>query len=296
MSASAVAIGLALAGELQAPSDPQSIVGGDVVEPGAYPEVVALRLPGDALCSGTAVAPNLVLTAAHCIDELQDFHTVTVERGDRAGTPGIPVASWGYHFAFRSDPTAMDTHDYAYVVPAEPLPEPFAVPLTTQEDWDEVMQWDHPVTLVGYGEQGAGGVSDIKRKVTVPIIGFSEEGLEFKAGADGKDTCGGDSGGAAFVTLADGRRLLAGITSRGPDPCGSFGFYSVPHPSLCWVRDSTGTDLTARCSSCDCIDTTPPELPHDGCGCRNGDAVPTWNWSWSWLCLVLLGRRRRGGD
>jgi len=290
MSLATLALGLLLGGDLRAPSPgPQPIVGGDVVEPGAYPEVVALRLPGNAICSGVSVAEDLVLTAAHCVNRVSEFQTITIDLGDRIDGTSVPVDTWGFHFAFRSDAKLHDVHDYAYVVPVDPLPGPFAIPITTQSDWEEAMQYDQSITLVGYGEEGDGGLAGIKREVTVPIVGFSEQGLEFRAGAEAKDTCEGDSGGAAFVTLADGRRMLAGLTSRGPNPCGKYGIYSVPHPSLCWVRDSTGTDLTGDCSSCDCIDTTPPDLPKNGCGCRNGDASAAW----SWVMLLMLARRRR---
>ena len=43
------------------------VVGGSTVATGAYPDV-ALVIAPMALCSGTLIAPDVVLTAGHCID------------------------------------------------------------------------------------------------------------------------------------------------------------------------------------------------------------------------------------
>src|SRR5690349_19677345 len=43
------------------------VVGGTVVKPGVWPDAVAV-LARDALCTGTLIAPDVVLTAGHCIE------------------------------------------------------------------------------------------------------------------------------------------------------------------------------------------------------------------------------------
>ena len=275
----------------QPPPEPIPIVGGDVVDAGEYPEVVSIVV-GDFECTGTAVARNLILTAAHCMAGVVPSQ-VFVYTGDAAdGQPDTVATEVGAHPDFIRDEGAFDIFDYGYIVTQDPLPEPYAIPMTEQDEWDFAMQWDREVILVGYGQDDDGD-RGVKREVTVRINGFSPDGLEFEAGGDGLDSCNGDSGGPAFVVLPDGSRRLVGIISRGSEVCGSKGILGTPHPGLCWVRDETGTDLTRSCSGCDCIDTTPPDPPDEGCGCRSGPAAPTWSHASSVVALLLLGRRRR---
>lgn len=268
------------------PREPMTIIGGEFVEPGEFPEVVAL-LSANFTCTGTVVGPRLILTAAHCFDGGQ----YVVHIGDEVDAEAEAIAAQtGSHPDFVPIPLNQDIFDYGYLVTTTDLPPPYAVPLTSEDEWREVMQWGTDIEIVGFGVDPATGESGRKQKISLEINGFSDEGLEFYAGGDGRDSCRGDSGGPVFATLADGSRRLVGIISRGSDMCGKRGVYAVPHAGLCWVRDETGEDLTGQCPTCDCIDTTPPPKPPEGCGCtaEPGPAAP-----WLTLLGVLLWRRRR---
>ena len=284
----AAALALAAPTDLVAPTPPpEPIFGGTASAPGAWPSVVAISL-GSFLCTGTLVSSNVVLTAAHCLDSKPSLGTIIVRLGDDINGPGASVKA----IAYGSDPEFCadcdaDIHDYGYIVLASSQPQaaPFPRVITRQEEWDELMFIDAPVTLVGYGldENDHTGV---KRQVEVPITRFSTTGLEFQAGGMDLDSCQGDSGGPAFARLATGEYVIAGVTSRGYT-CGKGGYYSVPMGGLCWLYGDSKLDLRPPgCDACDCIETTPGA---SGCGCRN----PTPEPAAALLLLVPLALRRR---
>lgn len=269
---------------------PAPILGGAPVEPGAWPEVVALTYFGDTICTGTLVSERLVVTAAHCLVNVA-AGPLFVEFGDDVHTHvtrAVAVERAGHHPDYCADFTVCkaDIWDYGYVWLAEPVLDlaPARL-LVTQDEWDETMRAGGVVTLVGYGfKEGDGGIG-IKREVDAPIVRFSPTGLEFQAGGDGIDTCLGDSGGPAFVTLGSGEVRVAGVTSRGSQPCGKGGYYGIPTAALCWLHEETGEDLRdSSCDTCDCLDTTPDD--GERCGCRAPDPAG------GLLALLLFLRRR----
>lgn len=280
--------------DLRAPVPVQPIIGGQRTEPEEFDGVVALQA-GNGLCSGTVVAPRLILTAAHCLADLSPTTEVIVHYGDEINQGTVAATAWAAHPRFCPD-CKEDLFDYGYVELGTDflVPGGYTVPIATQDEWDQAMNEGKEVTLVGYGEDpdaasGSEGIG-IKRKVTTSIRSLSDAGLEFFAGGDQQDSCNGDSGGPAFVRVATGELRLAGITSRGSNPCGKGGYYGAPYPALCWVRDETGVDFVGgACANCDCLDTAPPGDDGDcAVAPRRGGSDPTWL---GLLLLVPVGRR-----
>ena len=270
----------------QPPPEPAPIYGGTISAPGAWPTAVEI-IAGTIRCTGTLVAPNVVLTAAHCLADDPPIDNLFVRTGNdtnQPDTPLIPVTSYGVDPEFCSgDSCKSDIHDYGYLILGQSLAIPPTRVITDQDEWDEAMEVGHLITLVGYGLTESMTVVGVKREVEVTISSFSSSGLEFQGGGDGKDTCQGDSGGPAFLALESGEVVLAGITSRGYT-CGKGGFYAVPYGGLCWLKQSSGLDLTNGCAMCDCLDTDPDRK--EGCGCAAEDPGGPWL-----LLLGLLGWR-----
>ncbi|MBL8941970.1 MAG: S1 family peptidase [Myxococcales bacterium] len=299
--ASTVASTARAEGDLRAPTPVTPIVGGEVTDSGDFDGVVALQA-GNGLCSGTVVAPRLILTAAHCLANLGDNEQVIVHYGDEINQGTVAATNWAAHPRFCPD-CKEDLFDYGYVELGTDfnVPGGYTLPIATQVEWDEAMAEGEAITLVGFGEDpdavgGSAGIG-VKRQVDTTIRRLSDAGLEFYAGGDHRDSCNGDSGGPAFVRVASGAIRLAGITSRGSNPCGDGGYYGAPYPALCWVRDETGVDFVGgACANCDCIDTSPPD-EDSKCGVAPSGRGDDLRWLAA-LVVIPLGRRilrRRAG-
>lgn len=296
MPVTALVTVLALAigpGQVETPPPELSphVYGGEAVDdPMELLEVVGLQV-GASLCTGTVVAPDLVLTAAHCLDGAPPLPTIRVFFGNDLEEPlgggGLAISDYGLHPEYCPEDCDTDIYDIGYVRLVNEVQLDFAEPLVDPEQYVQLVSEGTEVRIVGFGQDEEGN-QGFKREVVAPIRSFSDSGAEFLAGGDGKDSCNGDSGGPALLTLPNGDRKLLGILSRGFD-CGEGGIYGSPYPALCWVRDETGVDLTEGCNDCDCVPIAVGNND-DGCGCReDGRARP----GMLLLAFGLLALRRR---
>jgi secreted trypsin-like serine protease len=227
------------------PQDSQSkIYGGVKTKAGEWMSTVALVSNGRMFCSGTAVNPELVITAAHCIQGSTNPRRIGVYVGEGAEGGRVTAQYTAVKMAYspKYSRNVEGWNDIAYLVLDKPmdLPESAYVPvLTDPVETAEVLQSDLSAYIVGFGNRDGGGYG-VKFEVDVTITRVGEN--EVALGNNGKDSCQGDSGGPAFAKLKNGEWRVFGVVSRG-GACGTGGIYGRMNANICWIQEDSGVDL-----------------------------------------------------
>lgn len=196
------------------------VVGGtsDVRDP-AVVAIVKRRIDCDAptpspICTGTLVAPRVVLTAAHCLESLTGDEGYEVFFGNRIGASGsfVLVDETRRHPGYSSN---THVHDLALLRLVEDAPvAPVALPGKTLGSGSIGAS----ARVVGFGvltvsDDGSAGT---KREGVTRVEELSLD--SFRAVASPAMTCAGDSGGPVFVML-DSTEQFLGVTSVGDRGC-----------------------------------------------------------------------------
>lgn len=212
-------VGLALA---DAPPPPPIVGGSVTADHAAVGALVAVNTDGSiagSFCSGTLIDREMVLTAAHCIDGLEDIvamgyrdfeFVIGYDVHTSQGTwERIPLSEWFQHPQW--DPAGYE-NDLALVALA--TPSELALPALLHSPGPEAGWQDTLISYVGWGkaDDSEADTSGIKRTVDVPFYELYE--LVFLThDPNSRNVCYGDSGGAAFITDEDGVMRLAGVNS-----------------------------------------------------------------------------------
>ena len=229
------------------PEQENAIRNGEPISREEYPEVGALTtIYGDAVCTGTLIAPDIVLTAAHCVDFIQpetmhlygfslDHDVTAKERPDHFVEIDAVIMHPEYTKSgivwYQEGPSPHSFADLALLRLAAPIELPDFTPVLQQ---DSKLFSSFPVlTSVGYGNNDSVSSSSeddigggIKRKANLGFRGLvngQQDGEGAPVYQDAvvistplinidANTCQGDSGGPIFATLA-GTQYLVGVAS-----------------------------------------------------------------------------------
>lgn len=202
------------------------IVDGQRVPESQYPTVgrvssssaINQPFPNNHFCTGTLIAPNAVLTAAHCVGGMGNTDGRFILGGKTYSTVAVHV-----HPKYK--PNAQDEVDLAVMILSENVAGVTPSVLNRQAPTVGT-----ELTIVGYGLEGTGqgGTNN-----DVPPEGFVNVGktpldeltsnlLIWEFGPGESNTAPGDSGGPAFVTR-NSTLYLAGVTSGGDKQDASHG-------------------------------------------------------------------------
>ena len=232
------------------------VIGGSKTPPREFMDCVAVgaRQWG---CTGTLIAPRLVVTAGHCVD----FAT-RVFFGSSVKGKGVVVKVKRrirhpkYHRGGKHN-------DLMLLVLEDEVKRVHPRKIATRAQIDAAGDG----RVVGFGYTDANGTYGygIKRQTDIPIASTRcdgevdgeddsvsygcDVGLEIVAGKAllARDSCNGDSGGPFYVADRSGNWLLAGATSRATDSathnCGDGGVYVRLDRYRPWIEDAAGIRL-----------------------------------------------------
>ncbi len=220
------------------------VVGGQPVPKGMFLDCVAVGSGTQWVCTGTLIAPNVVLTAGHCADYAQRIFV-----GEQVPPNGADPDQYGIvvgatpkrHRDYKSGTEENDLTVLMLDEPIDVFPRRIAPP--------ELIDGAAFGRVVGFGNTNLTGTSGYGTKlwVDVPIaspkcsgnVGAHTDSAAYGCFFDkelvagkpllAKDSCTGDSGGPFYLDAGNGEWFVAGATSRATNKaahdCGDGGIY-----------------------------------------------------------------------
>jgi hypothetical protein len=237
-----ISLGLFIGAWIFAAHEPALALVGPALEDQSFASHVVMVLKRGAgkagFCTGIVVAPQAVLTAAHCAAAIQDMR---VHYRDEGGRPVIvEVEEVAIHPGFRSDALTKRTVsiDLALVRTKTPLDARFSA--AALDETGEVVV-GQPVRVVGFGlgREGDGASGGVLRSAALQVRAPLSAVLLWveDPGKSGVGACSGDSGGP--ILSGDGSKVLAITTwsagAGGGSRCGALTQGPLVAPQRPWI-------------------------------------------------------------
>jgi secreted trypsin-like serine protease len=258
---------LILAAGATAASNPKatgSVIGGHNANISQYPSLAyieGVQATAGYACTGTVVAPRVVLTAGHCVEDIESSSIVeSAKIGVATGIsnltkiPQANISQVVQVLAYPNfDPTKLQG-DAGLLILAAPVAAP-PIAMATAAD-AALYEPGTELTIAGWGidDRNTGHAPNQLQAAQVPV----EEAARCKRGTKRFypffdpsrqvcaldipgfkiTTCHGDSGGPAIATRADGTPVELGVTSLGDGSCNpsSPGVFTRVDQISTWVQ------------------------------------------------------------
>jgi trypsin len=259
------------------PDDAAHIVNGVATQNADYPWIVSLSTrgaTGSSFCGGSLIAPNVVLTAAHCIFTNAASITVRVKgAGTTVFTGGeqIPAAQAIRHPQYNSG--TQDNDVAIIIMSANSAVTPIKIddgtaPMTAYDGQD--------VRAIGWGTTSSGGQAPRNLlQVTVPVVPtaicnaapaypgqITDNMICAGLKAGGKDSCQGDSGGPLIRKTGNDELLVAAVSwGVGCASPNKYGVYARIKTTLPFIRQYVKADVGAVATAAPVAGPQPPAPP-----------------------------------
>src|SRR5215468_86268 len=182
--------------------------------------VVGSRANGGSVCTGAALARDLILTAAHCVAPAATYSVLPAKNA-----PALAIKSIQVHPRYDPQSYALNraTADVALIKLADALPESF-VPVPLENPGPAVAVGDR-FTVAGFGVTAAGSGNGIGLARAASLVATGQPGTlqirlfdpDAKGDRPGLGACTGDSG-APVLRDVDGRLVVIGVVSWSTGP------------------------------------------------------------------------------
>lgn len=264
-------------------SPARAVIGGsDTTAPGFMAFVVAQSSTGEQACTGTAIRPNVILTAAHCVVDHQIdtyvapskvFATVG-QQNPRSGlenrtAPVNPIMNYITPKGYRGLANGVAIYDVALLQVRDAMPQTVSlIPPDRTDLWGPAVH----SSLLGWGLTLGGDATSVASNLQLGtltvdtssncarrVLGFSSVLMLCSTTSGPAQACQGDSGGPLLASdPATGTEYQIGVSSFGAahcDPGSSSFFANVAAPTLGNFVDTYATQLQQA------AENTPPKAP-----------------------------------